>query len=137
MIEQVKPQAFPRPIKFYVSDVVDRSGNPQPLLVGPNLFLDREPTMIVHEALENTFKAAGMPAADSASADYSLRVFIFGFGLAATAPGEVFAKVELSVAVKNQRSGKSQTVAALGTSIMELENQPEDYPDLKKERFRR
>ena len=29
----VKPQTFPRPLKFFIENVVDRSANPQPLLV--------------------------------------------------------------------------------------------------------
>jgi hypothetical protein len=137
LVQPVKPQTFLRPIKFWVSDVVDRSGNPQPLLVGPDVFLDREPTVIVRQALEDSCKAADILAADSTSADYSLRAFVFSFGLAPSAEGELFAKVELNVVVKNQRSGKSHTVTALGTSIMELDNQTDESSNLKKEDFRR
>ena len=30
---EIKPQTFPRPIRFFIDKVVDRSANPQPMLV--------------------------------------------------------------------------------------------------------
>ena len=155
LAEPVKPQTFPRPIRFWVSEVVDRSGNPHPLLaasnvvldwdtmsrfgrpiVGPNVFLDREPTVIVRQALEDSCKATAILAADSASADYSLKVYILSFGLAPSALGELFAKVELSVVLKNQQSGKSQTLTALGTSIRELQQPTTEETYDRKEDFK-
>ena len=50
----VPPQKFAKPPKFYISEVIDRSGNPQPLLVlreRGGVFLDRQPTQITREAI--------------------------------------------------------------------------------------
>ncbi len=38
LTEPVKPQTFPRPIRFFIEAVIDRSGNPQPLLVYKGIF---------------------------------------------------------------------------------------------------
>src|SRR6266581_8567695 len=67
LAEPVKPQTFPRPLKFFIADLVDRSGNPQPMLVyrpRGGVFLDRQPTEIAREALEESLKAASLLAAD-------------------------------------------------------------------------
>ena len=40
----VTPQKFSRPVKFFVGDVIDRAGNPQPMLVTSahgGIFVDR------------------------------------------------------------------------------------------------
>src|SRR5258706_105999 len=45
----VPPQKFAKPPKFFISEVIDRSGNPQPMLVLKDrggMFLDRLPTQI-------------------------------------------------------------------------------------------
>jgi hypothetical protein len=115
----VQPQKFPRPIKFFVGDIVDRAGNPQPMLVTDKrngIFVDRLPADIVREALESSLKAVDMLAPDMASADLTLNVYLFHFGLAPSM-GDYFGKIELAVAVKNPATGKSQQVSALGTSI--------------------
>lgn len=122
LTELVKPQTFPRPVKFSVADVIDRTGDPQPMLVyrpRGGIFLDREPAKIVRQGLEDCLKAAGLLAADAAGADYALTVYVFHFGLASGSGFEFFGKVDLNVVVKEARSGKSQQVTALGTSIQQ------------------
>ena len=116
----VKPQTFPRPIKFFVENVFDRSGNPQPLLVYKprgGVFLDRQPTEIVRQAVTETLRSSDLLAPDRESADYLLTVYLFHFGLATGSGLEFFGKVDLNVVVKEVASGKSQEVTALGTSI--------------------
>ena len=120
LAEPVKPQSFSRPVKFFVKNAIDRSGDPQPILVmrgRGGVFLDREPKEIVREALQDSLKAAGVLAADEASADYVLTVYVFHFGLDEGSGMEFYSKVDLNVVVKNPRTGKSQEVTALGTSI--------------------
>ena len=120
LAEPVKPQAFPSPVKFLVVDAIDRSGNPQPMLVFKprgGIYLDRKPTEVVRQALEESLKAAGLLAPDAASADYLLTVYVFHFGLAGGSGMEYFGKLDLGVMVKNPRTGKSQQVTAMGASI--------------------
>ena len=72
LTNEVKPQAFPHPIKFYVENVLDRSANPQPLLVYKprgGVFLDRQPIEIVRQALEQTLKNSNLLADDRTSAN--------------------------------------------------------------------
>ena len=117
---EVRPQTFPRPIKFYIEKVIDRSSNPQPLLVWKprgGVFLDRQPTEIVQQAFQQTLEKTGLLATDRSSADYALTVYVFHFGLASGTGMEFFGKVDLNIVVKDVASGKSQTVTALGTSI--------------------
>jgi hypothetical protein len=119
-VSPVKPQVFPKQIKFFVNRIVDRSGSPQPLLAyAPRggVFFDREPAEMVREALEDSLKLGEMMASDSTSADYVLDVYIFQFGLSKGSGFEFFAKAELSVVVKNVNAGKTETVPAMGTSI--------------------
>ncbi len=116
----VKPQTFGRPIIFSIADVVDRSGNPQPMLVFKprgGVFLDRQPTEIAREALEESLKAASLLAADRDTSDFLLTVYVFHFGLGNSSGQDIFGKVEWTVVVKNLKTGKSQEVAASGTSI--------------------
>jgi hypothetical protein len=117
---EIKPQTFPRPLKFFVDKVVDRSANPQPVLVlkeRGGIFLDRQPTEIVQQAFQETLQKSGLLAADREHADYLLTVYVFHFGLAPGIGFEYFGKVDLNVVVKDLASGKSQEVTALGTSI--------------------
>ena len=116
----VKPQTFPRPIKFFIENVLDRSANPQPLLVYKprgGVFLDRQPAEVVRQALTETLRNSDLLAADRESADYSLTVYLFHFGLATGSGAEFFGKVDLNVVLKEVASGKSQEITALGTSI--------------------
>jgi hypothetical protein len=116
----VPPQKFAKPPKFYISEVIDRSGNPQPLLVlreRGGVFLDRQPTQITREAIEQSLKAADLLAADGASADLVLQVYVFHFGLAQGSGLDFFGKVEFSVTVKNLKTEESQQIQAVGTSI--------------------
>ena len=120
LVETVKPQAFARPLKFFVGDVTDRSGNAQPMLVykpRKGIFLDRTPEEITREGLTNCLKSADMLAADRESADFVLAVYLFRFGLSDSSGMDFFGKVEFAVVVKNPRTGKSQQVSASGTSI--------------------
>jgi len=118
--DPVPPQKFAHPPKFWIADVIDRSGNPQPMLVMKErggVFLEKQPTAIVREALEQSLKAANLMAADAGSADLVLRVYLFHFGLAAGSGLDFFGKVEFSTIVKNPKTGESQEVKAAGTSI--------------------
>jgi hypothetical protein len=120
LAEPVKPQTFARPIRFYVENIIDRSGNPQPMLVYKGrggVFLDRQPVAIVQEALAESLRTGGLLAADREAANYLLTVYVFHFGLAAGSGFEYYGKVDLNVVVKDRATGKSQTVTALGTSI--------------------
>jgi hypothetical protein len=118
--DPVPAQKFANPPKFWISDVIDRSGNPQPMLVlkqRGGIFLDRQPTVIVREALEESLKAANLLATDADSADLVLKVYLFQFGLAQGSQLDFFGKVEFTVMVKNLKSGESLEVKAAGTSI--------------------
>ena len=118
--EPVPPQKFEHSPKFWIVDVTDRSGNPQPMMVMKErggVFLDKQPTAIVKEAIEQSLKAANLLAPDATSADLLLRVYLFHFGLAAGSELDLFGKVEFSTMVKNTKTGESQEVKAAGTSI--------------------
>src|SRR6266849_2476716 len=116
----VPPQKFAKPPKFFISEIVDRSGNPQPMLVlreRGGVFLDRQPTQITREAIEQSLKAADLLAADAPTADLVLQIYLFHFGLAQGSGLDFFGKVEFSVMVKNLKTEESQEVQAAGTSI--------------------
>ena len=118
--DPVPPQKFSRTLKFWVEAVTDRSGNPQPMLVmkeRSGVFLDKQPTVIVKDSIEQSLRAANLLAADAASADLVLHVYLFHFGLAAGSGLDFFGKVEFSTMVKNTKLGESQEVKAVGTSI--------------------
>jgi len=118
--EPVPPQKFAHPVKFWIADITDRSGNPQPMLVMKErggVFLDKQPTAILKDSLENSLKAANLLAQDQASADLVLRVYLFHFGLGEGSMIDFFGKVEFSTMVKNPKTGESQEVKAVGTSI--------------------
>ena len=118
--DPVPVQKFEHPPKFWISDVTDRSGNPQPMLVlkeRGGIFLDKQPTAILKESLEQSLKAVNLLAADQASADLVVRVYLFHFGLASGSAMDFFGKVEFSGMVKNPKTGESQEVKATGTSI--------------------
>ena len=118
--DPVPVQKFEHPPKFWISDVTDRSGNPQPMLVlkeRGGIFLDKQPTAILKESLEQSLKAANLLAADQASADLVVRVYLFHFGLASGSAMDFFGKVEFSGMVKNPKTGESREVKATGTSI--------------------
>lgn len=123
LTELVKPQSFPRPLKFFVTDVTDRSGNAQPMLVykpRKGVFLDRMPEEITREGLTKCLNSANMLAADRESADFLFTVYLFRFGLSDSSGMDFFGKVELAVVVKNPKTGKSQQVSAAGTSIAKV-----------------
>jgi len=118
--QPVTPQKFAQPFTILISDITDRSGNPQPMLVYKprgGIFTDRMPTEILREALENSLKPAGLLASDKDSADLVARVYVFKFGLAASSGMDFFGSVEFSVMLKNPKTGATQEVRASGTSI--------------------
>jgi hypothetical protein len=120
LTEAVKPQTFARPLKFFLGEVIDRSGNPQPMMVykpRKGIFLDETPAEITKDGLAKCLKAADMLAADRDSADFVLTIYLFKFGLSDSSGMDFFGKVEFAVMVKNPKTGKSQQVAATGTSI--------------------
>lgn len=119
----VEPQTFARPIKFFIANVIDRSGNPQPILLHRargGIYLDREPKAVVQEALTDSFKTAGILAADAESADYVLNVYVFHFGLGEGSGMEFYGKIDLNFVVKDRKTNKTAEVTALGTSIENL-----------------
>jgi hypothetical protein len=118
--DPVPAQKFDHTPKFWISGVTDRSGNPQPLLVTKlrgGIFIDKQPTAIVKDSLEQSLKVANLLAADEASADLVLRVYVFQFGLASGSGFDFFGKVEFSTIVKNPKTGESSEIKAAGTSI--------------------
>lgn len=120
LAEPVPAQKFEPTPKFWINDVTDRSGNPQPMLVLKDrggVFLDREPTAILREALNDSLKSANLLAVDAGSADLTVRLYLFHFGLAQGSGLDFFSKVEFSAMVKNPKTGESQEVKATGTSI--------------------
>jgi ribosomal protein L12E/L44/L45/RPP1/RPP2 len=123
LAEPVKPQTFSRPLKFFLVDVIDRSGNAQPMLVFKargGIFLDRTPAEITRAGLETCLKSANMLASDRDSADFLLTVYLFNFGLSDSSGMDFFGKVEFATTLKNPKTAKSQQVAASGTSIAGL-----------------
>jgi len=120
LAEPVKPQTFARPLKFFLVDVIDRSGNAQPMLVFKprgGIFLDRTPAQITRAGLETCLKAANMLAPDRESADFLLTLYLFNFGLSDSSGMDFFGKVEFAATLKNPKTSKSQQVPASGTSI--------------------
>lgn len=120
LAEPVPAQKFDPTPKFWITDVADRSGNPQPMLVLKDrggVFLDREPTAILREAINDSLKSANLLATDAGSADLTVRLYLFHFGLAQGSGLDFFSKVEFSAVVKNPKTGESQEVKAAGTSI--------------------
>jgi hypothetical protein len=118
--EAVPAQKFEHPPKFWITDVTDRSGNAQPMLVRKErggVFLDRQPTAILRDAIQDSLKAADLLAADAASADLTVRLYLFHFGLAEGSGLDFFSKVEFSAMVKNPKTGETEEVRAAGTSI--------------------
>ena len=121
--QPVKPQKFSQPTTFYVDKIIDRSGNAQPMLVWKQrggIFLDKEPAAIVRTALEASLKDAALMASTKDDAQYVLEVYLFHFGLAEGTGLEFYGKVDLNVVVKNVKTGKSQQITALGTSVKGL-----------------
>src|SRR5713101_1917988 len=120
LAEPVKPQVFPRPVRFFLANVTDRSGNPRPMLVfreRGGVFLDRQPLEIVREGLESSLSSADLLASDRDSADVIVNLYLFHFGLGAGSGMDFFGKVEFTAVLKNQRTGESREVKAAGTSI--------------------
>jgi hypothetical protein len=116
----IEPLRFSRPLKFHVQDVEDRTGNSPPRLVlrsQGGVYLSREPREIVREWVELSLQSAGLLAADAASADYWLTVYLHHFGHASGIAREYFFKVDLSVLAANRRTGESEKITTLGTSI--------------------
>jgi uncharacterized lipoprotein YajG len=120
LAETVPAQKFANPPKIWVTEMTDRSGKAQPMLVMKErggIFLDRQPTVILKEALEQSLRAAGLLATDANSADLLVRVYLFQFGLAEGSQLDFFGKVEFAAVVKNPKTGETQEVRAAGTSI--------------------
>jgi hypothetical protein len=120
LAEPVPAQKFANPPKIWITDVTDRSGKPQPMVVlkeRGGIFLDRQPTAIVKESLEQSLKAANMLAADSSAADLLVRVYVFQFGLAEGSQLDFFGKVEFTAMLKNPKTSEAVEVRAAGTSI--------------------
>jgi hypothetical protein len=120
LTEPVLAQKFANPPKIWITDMTDRSGRPQPMLVlkeRGGIFLDRQPTAILKETLELSLKAASMLAADPNTADLLVRVYVFQFGLAEGSQLDFFGKVEFAAVLKNPKTGETQEVRAAGTSI--------------------
>lgn len=116
----VTPQKFAQPFTIAIVDVTDRSGNPQPMLVyrpRGGIFVDRAPTEILRDALQESLKQGGLLAADKDTADLTAKIYVFKFGLAPGSGLDFFGSVEFAVVLKNTKTGASQEVRAAGTSI--------------------
>ena len=116
----VTPQSFVRAVHFFVTDVVDRSGNPQPMLLMKSrggLFVDRQPTEIVKSSIIESLRAANLLANNESEADVVLQPYLFHFGLENGSNMDYFGKVEFAVTVKDAKTGDSKQVSANGTSI--------------------
>ncbi len=86
--ESVKPQTFPRPLKFFVTDVTDRSGNAQPMLVykpRKGVFLDRTPVEITREGRTKFGKVEFAVVVKSAKTGKSQQVSAAGTSIAGVA----------------------------------------------------
>jgi hypothetical protein len=147
LTEPVAAQKFANPPKLWITEMTDRSAKAQPLLVMKErggIFLDRQPTVILREALEQSLKAASLLAADANSADLLVRVYLFQFGLAEGSQLDFFGKVEFAAVVKNAKTGETQEVRAAGTSIAKSavhkknlqKNVQEDVEDALKDAIR-
>src|SRR5258706_10424963 len=113
----VAPQKFAKPPKFFISEVIDRSGNPQPMLVLKDrggMFLDRLPTQITREAIEESLKAADLLAAGADPADLGVPIYVFHFCLAQGSGLHFFRKVEFFGGVKNPQKKESQEKQTVG-----------------------
>jgi hypothetical protein len=120
LTEPAPAQKFTNPPKIWITETTDRSGKPQPMLVlkeRGGIFLDRQPTVILKEALEQSLKVASLSATDANSADLLVRLYVFQFGLAEGSQLDFFGKVEFAAVVKNPKTGETQEVRAAGTSI--------------------
>ena len=116
----VTPQSFVRAVHFFVTDVVDRSGNPQPMLLMKSrggLFVDRQPTEIVRISIMVSLRAANLLAPNESEADVVLQPYLFHFGLENGSNMDYFGKVEFAVTVTDAKTGDSKQVSANGTSI--------------------
>src|SRR5262249_57248136 len=105
--ERVPPQKFASPPKFWIKEMADRSGNPQPMLVlhsRGGIFLDRQPTVIVREALEESLKSSNLLAADADSADLVIPVYLFLFGLTPSSGLGFFGKGEFSAIMQKPKT---------------------------------
>jgi Domain of unknown function (DUF4410) len=116
----VTPESFARAVHFFVAEVVDRSGNPQPMLLMKSrggLFVDRQPTEIVRNSIIESLRAANLLANNESEADVVLEPYLFHFGLENGSSMDYFGKVEFAVTVKDAKTGDSKQVSANGTSI--------------------
>jgi hypothetical protein len=116
----VTPESFVRAVRFFVAEVVDRSGNPQPMLLLKSrggLFVDRQPTEIVRNSIMESLRAANLLANNEPEADVVLQPYLFHFGLENGSSMDYFGKVEFAVTVKDVKTGNSKQVSANGTSI--------------------
>ena len=82
----------------------------------------RDPAEVVRDALVESFASAGSLAEDEASADYSLSVILYRFGLAEATWREYYSKLEMLVQIKNLRTGVITDVAAIGTCVANIED---------------
>jgi len=118
--QPVTAQKFARAFTILITDVSDRSGNPQPMLVyrpRGGIFVDRMPTEVLRDSLQDSLKQAGLLARDKDSADLTAKVYVFKFGLAPGSGLDFFGSVEFAVVLKNTKTGATQEVRAAGTSI--------------------
>ncbi len=118
--QPIEPLRFSQPLRFCVEQVIDRTGNSPPNLVlerEGGIFLNPEPQEIVRQHVADSLRSAGLLASDAASADYLLTIYLVQFGHARGIGNQFFFKVDLNVVVKNSRTGESEKVTALGTSL--------------------
>lgn len=87
-----------------------------------NLAWSRDAADVVRDALVDAFRSGASLAADEDSADYSLTVTVFRFGLAEATWREYYSKLEMRVELKDRRTGQVTEIPAIGTSVAKLED---------------
>ena len=78
----------------------------------------RDPREIVREAVADSFESAGALTKDEALADYSLSINLRQFGFVEATWREYYSKLEMTVTLKNQKTGALAEVLAFGTAVV-------------------
>jgi len=129
--------------RFYVAEVAGDAGganfrtarswtSPNPAYLPPGInfnrelkmqevLWDRDPVQIVRAALVQSLVAGGSIAAEESSADYSLSVSVYRFGLVEATWREYYSKLEMLVQIKNLRTGSIVNAPAIGTCVADLD----------------
>jgi len=94
-----------------------------------DIALQRDAADIVREALVKSLESGGELSPDEASADYSISVNLYRFGLAEATWREYYAKLEMWLGVTDRRTGTITDVFALGTAVNKKEDRKNKAQD--------